>query len=169
MVPYQIVIQNKSSKRIPLLSLCFMQIGPVQILTLCVDQLHCLMSSRVHVQPTYRLFGDCLLHILDLHAKLRQQRRKRGEALQESYSTRVNVRSVAPAESKSLSMPSKHPFFSQKKVKTAPFLVYHHTSSFTQRILTGAHVTRIWKACERLFRPRPISKLQTSSDAFSPC
>lgn len=73
MAPYQIVIQYKSSKRIPLLSLCFMQIGPVQILTLCVDQLHCLMSSRVHVQPTYRLFGDCLLHILDLHAMHRDQ------------------------------------------------------------------------------------------------
>ena len=73
MVPYQIVFQNKSSKRIPLLSLCFMQIGPVQLLTLCVDHLHCLMSSRVHVQPTYRLSGDCLLHVLDLHAMHRDQ------------------------------------------------------------------------------------------------
>ena len=73
MVPYQIAIQNKSSKRVPLLSLCFMQTGPVHIFTLCVDQLHRLMSSRAHVQPTYRLSGDRLLNILDLHAMHRDQ------------------------------------------------------------------------------------------------
>ncbi len=50
-----------------------MQNGPVQILSLCVDQLHCLMSSRVHVQPPYRLSVDFLLHMLDLHAMHRGQ------------------------------------------------------------------------------------------------
>ena len=63
-------------------------------------------------------------------SNLIQQRRKR---LQESYSTRVNVRSVAPAESKSLSMhtmygmPSKHPFFSQKKKLRRPHSLFTTT------------------------------------------